>query len=71
MPFDLTLAGVCVLAQARHNFNSLDFCTGIANDMIIWDEDIDGSYNDNHLTTFLQVTKPHNLELGSDKMQLK
>ena len=52
-------------------FKSLNFCTGIADDMIIWGKEADVSYHDKYLTKFLQDTRHHNLKLNLDELQLK
>ena len=43
---------------------------GIADDMIIWDEEVYWRDHEKHLTAFLQVTRPHHLKLSLDKIQL-
>ena len=70
MPFGLTVAGYTFQCKLDAIFNSLDFYTGIADDMMIWGEDADGSDFDKHLTKFLSVTRQHNINLNLDKLQL-
>ena len=41
-------------------FSSLDFCTGIADDMIIWGKQPDDSDHDKYLIEFFLVTRKHN-----------
>ena len=50
MPFDLTVAGDAFQCGLDTILNNLDFCTGIAADMIILGEGADGSGHEKHLT---------------------
>ena len=52
-------------------FSKIDFSTVIADDMIIWGEQPDGSDHYKHITNFLQVTKNHNLKLNIVMLQDK
>ena len=53
MSFGLTAAEDVFEHKLDTIFNYLDFCTGIADDMIIWSEETDVSDCDKPLTTFL------------------
>ena len=55
IPFGLTVAGGAFKHKLDIIFNSLDFCTGIAGDMVIWDEEAYISDHDKYLTEFLLV----------------
>ena len=54
MPFGLTVARVTFQCKLVVAFSNLHFCTGIADDMIIWGEQPDGSDHDKHLTEFFR-----------------
>ena len=43
MPFGLTLVGDAFQSKLDAVFSKIDFCISIANDMIIWGEQPDGS----------------------------
>ena len=51
--FGLAVAGDAFQWELDTIFNNLNFCTGITNDMITWDDIADGSDSDRHLTKFL------------------
>ena len=69
MLFSLTVAGGVFLQQMDTIYNNLNFCTAIADDMIIWGEEVDGSDHDKHVTEVQQVTRQHTLKLNIDKLQ--
>ena len=50
MPFGLTVEGDAFQHNLDAVFSKLDFCTGIADDIIIWGEQPDGSDHDKHIT---------------------
>ena len=52
-------------------FNIIDFCIGIADDMIIQGEETDRCDHDKHLTIFVQVTRQYNMKLNIDKVHFK
>ena len=69
MPFGLT-----VVVDAFHHkldvvFSNHNSCTCIADDIIIWREQPNGSNHDKHLTEFLQVARKHNLKAKVSKLQ--
>ena len=51
-------------------YNSLDFCKGIVDYMIIWGGRLTGDHDD-HLTKLPQVTRQHSLKLNLDKLKFK
>ena len=71
IPFRLIAAGDAFQCKIDAVFSNLDFCTCIADDMVIWGEQPDGGDHDKHLTESLQVTRKHNLELNIDKLWYK
>ena len=71
MPFRLTVAEDAFKHKLDAGFSNLDFCTAIADDMIIWIEQPDGSDHEKHLIEFLQVTRKNNQKLNINKPQYK
>ena len=71
MPFKFTVAGYAFQYKLDAVFINLGFCTGIADDVIIWEEQLNSSDNDQHLTEFLQVTRKHNLAVSISKLQYR
>ena len=70
-PLGLTVVGEAFQCKLDTISNNLDFCTGIADDVVMWDEETDGSDHDNHLANLLQTTRLCNLKLDLDKLQFK
>ena len=66
--FGLTVIGDAFQWKVGSFFSNLDFCISIADDMIIWGKQPDGSDWDKHLTEFLQVTRKTNLKLNINKL---
>ncbi len=52
-------------------YNPLPNTIGIADDIIIWGENPDGTDHDRALMKFLEVTKANNLCINIDKIQYK
>ena len=52
-------------------FSSSDFCTGIADDTVIWRQQQDGSDHQKQPTEFMQVTRKHILKLNIDMLLYK
>ena len=71
MQLGLTVTGDAFLHKLDAVFSNLDIYTGIAYDMIVWEEKPDGSDHDKHLTEFLQVTRKHHLKPNISKPQYK
>ena len=71
MPFVLAVIGDAFQCKLDAIFSNIDFCNGIADDMITGEEQPDGSVHEKCLTEFLQVTRKHNLKLNTNKFQCK
>ena len=71
MSFGLTAVGDAFQCKLDSIYSNLNFVTGISDDMVIWDEQADGSDHDQHLSEFLHLTWQHNLKLVYDKVQYK
>ena len=52
MSFGLSVARDVFQHKLHTVFNNLNLCTGIADDMIIWGEEADGSDHNQYLTKF-------------------
>ena len=70
-PFCLNVAGHALQHKMYTIFNNLDFCIRIADDTVIWGEEVDRSDCDKQLTKVMQVTRQNSLKLNLDKLQFK
>ena len=71
MPFGLNVAEDVFQSKLDTVYINLDFCTGIADNMIICGGKAVGSDHDKQLTRFLQITRQCNLRLNPDNLQFK
>ena len=71
LPFGVNVPGDAVKRKTDEIYNPLPNVIGIANDIIIWGDNEDGSDHDAALARFLQVTRENGLRINFDKIQYK
>ena len=69
MSFGTNVSGDCHQCGIDSIYGKLDNVIGIAEDLLIWGDDADGSDHDHAFQAVLNTTWKNNLNLNTDKVQ--
>ena len=69
MPLGTNISGDCHQHDIDSIYGKLDNVIGIADDLLIWDDEADGSDHDHAFQAVLNTTWKNNLKLNIDKVQ--
>ena len=69
MPFGTNVSGDCHQCGIDSIYGKLDNVIGIADDLLIWGDEADGSDHDHAFQAVLDTTWKNNLKLNIDKVQ--
>ena len=71
MPFGTNVSGVCHQHGIDAKYGKLKNVVGIADDLLIWGNEPDGSDHDKAFQAVLDTTRQNNLKLNIDKVQYR